>query len=113
MNLLQRILRRLTGRHSTNVETTGKRFVPTAEERALIEEYFRLSAHQRQVTPSPGRQPTDEELAVAAWANLAVEEPSVTMEDARRAVAKLRDQNPEHGWSIEDKVPHHAGAGPR
>ncbi len=36
------------------------------------------------------RLPTDEEVAVAAWANLAVEDPSVTLEDARRIVAELR-----------------------
>ncbi len=35
------------------------------------------------LTRDTGRPPTDEELLIAAWANLAVEEPDLTLEEAR------------------------------
>lgn len=33
------------------------------------------------------RKPTDEEVIVAAWANLAIEEKDLTLDDARRLLA--------------------------
>lgn len=33
-----------------------------------------------------GRTPTDEEVVLAAWGNLRIEEPDVTIQDARRAI---------------------------
>lgn len=38
---------------------------------------------------SLGRSATRDELVLAAWANLAIEEPSVTLQEARRAIDEM------------------------
>lgn len=49
---------------------------------------------QRRLQPglvvSKGRPPTDDEILMAAWGNLAAEDPSVTIEDVRQGLAKRR-----------------------
>ena len=51
-----------------------------------ITAFERMLEECREPTPnvSPGRPPTREELIVAAWANLAIERPYLTLEEMRR-----------------------------
>lgn len=51
-----------------------------------ITTFERMLNESREPTPhvSPGRPPTREELVVAAWANLAIERPHLTLEEMRR-----------------------------
>lgn len=89
MSIIKRVIDRLRNspdRHEGQTET----IVLTQDDIDAIDEYFRLAEGNNAWPLQGGRRPTDEEVALAAWANLAIEEPSVTLDDARRAVAELR-----------------------
>lgn len=58
----------------------------TEEDVAEARRVIRALEQTRRPTPTPltGRSATEEERLVAAWANLAIEEPDFRLEDARR-----------------------------
>jgi hypothetical protein len=63
----------------------GGRQERSADEQEALDFLYSLSREGYRVQPS--RTPTDEEVMVAAWANLAVEERDLTLDDARRLLA--------------------------
>jgi hypothetical protein len=56
------------------------------EDLRALEDFLRAQIDPTKRSSS-GHVPTYDELVAAAWANLAIENPEVTLEDARRAIA--------------------------
>lgn len=110
MEQLRRFVTTLRNR-STHVEASkGSSVVLTQDDLDAIRAYLRTTEQNGGTPPGQSRLPTDEEIAIAAWANLAVEEPSVTLEEARRVVAELRSGSRQRGDKHLGKAPEHAGA---
>jgi hypothetical protein len=58
----------------------------THEERDALDKLLRLSRGEIPVMAS--RKPTNDDVVEAAWGNLNVEEPDVSIQDARRIILK-------------------------
>lgn len=57
----------------------------TEQDRELLRRFVKESRAPNPRTGA-GRPPTDDELVLAAWADLAIEEPDLKFEEARRVI---------------------------